>query len=209
MSALTHMLGALGALVGLVILLSLTWDERPKMISLTVYGISMVLLYASSSLFHGVKTLAGKRMWLNRLDHVAVFLLIAGTYTPIIYNLFPRPWHVLFLATIWLVTAVGIAFKVFSRRIHGFFNASIYPILAWAGVLPAILLYRVEPLAPLRGIALLLLGGLIYMAGFLVYYGKRPDPWPEVFGHHEIWHLFVLGGSLCHFVFMVLYVVPA
>jgi hemolysin III len=208
-STLTHLAGAIAALVGMVWLALLTRDEPGKMLSLIVYGLSMVALFSASSLFHAVILEPAQRMVLNRLDHMAIFLLIAGTYTPIVYNLFPKSWRWAVLGGIWLVALCGMAYKLFSRRIHGFFNASIYPVLSWGGAVPAILAYRVKSVVPLDGVALLFLGGLIYSVGFLIYYRQRPDPWPEVFGHHEIWHLFVLGGSLCHFLFMLFYVVPA
>ena len=208
MNTLTHFVGALAALVGTIVLVLLTREDTPKMVSLIVYGVSMVILYATSTVFHGIKLPQERRFWLNRLDHVAVFLLIAGTYTPIVYNLFPEDYRWFVLAAVWLVALIGMAYKLFSKRIHGLINASIYPMMAWAGVLPALLVYRIEPIVPPGGVGLLLLGGFIYMAGFVIYYRKWPDPWPNVLGHHEIWHLLVMGGSLCHYLFMLLYVVP-
>ena len=209
MNTLTHFLGALAAMVGTILLIYLARHEGPKMVSLAVYGISMVILYATSTLFHGIKLPEDKRFWLNRLDHVAIFLLIAGTYTPIVFNLMSGPYRWALLVAVWMVALGGMAYKLFSRRIHGLFNASIYPVMSWAGVVPLLLASRVKPVLPVGGAVLLLLGGLVYMAGFVIYYRRRPDPWPDVFGHHEIWHLFVLGGSLFHFLFMVYYIVPA
>lgn len=208
-NALTHLAAALAAVLGTVWLLILTWDQPVKMVSLAVYGVSMILLFSASTLLHGVRLPDHRRMWLNRLDHVAIFLLIAGTYTPIIYNLFPASWGRPLLVGIWALSLVGMGFKMLSRRIHGLLNASIYPLLAWAGAVPAILAYRTEPFVPDGGLALLFLGGLIYMIGFVVYYRHWPDPWPGILGHHEIWHLLVIAGSACHFAFMALHVAPA
>lgn len=208
-NSLTHLAGAILAFFGLLILVSLTWNERPKMIVLAIYGLTMVALFATSSLFHGVKLADEKRMWLNRLDHMAIFLLIAGTYTPIVYTLFPQPINLLTLAAVWLIAIVGMAYKLLGRKIHGLINVSIYPALGWAGVIPVLIISRAQPLVPGGGLLLLLIGGLIYMIGFVIYYRRKPDPWPGVFGHHEIWHLAVLGGSFCHFLFMFLYIVPA
>lgn len=208
-NALTHFTGAVGAGLGTLLLLYLTRHETAKMASLAIYGLTIVSLFTASTLFHGIKLPEGGRMWLNRLDHAAIFLLIAGTYTPILYNLFPQPAGNWILLGIWLVALVGIAYKLISPRIHGLVNASIYPALAWSGVIPLLLISEGRLVIPPLGLALLLLGGLVYMAGFLVYYRQRPDPWPNVFGHHEIWHLFVLAGSFSHFLFMVFIVVPA
>lgn len=209
MSALTHFAGAIGAALGTILLVWLTRQETGKMISLAIYGISMVALYMASTVFHGIRLPEGRRMWLNRLDHSAIFVVIAGTYTPIIYNLFPIDYRWLALATIWLVALGGMVYKLFSPRIHGFINASIYPILAWAGIVPVIFLSQIKPIIPAGGVVLLLLGGLIYMVGFVIYYRRRPDPWPNVFGHHEIWHLFVIVGSFIHYLFMLFYIVPS
>jgi hemolysin III len=179
------------------------------MISLLVYGLSMIILFTASSLFHGVMLPEARRNWLRRFDHAAIFLLIAGTYTPIIYNLFPLRYRWTVLIGIWLIGLVGILVKLFSHRVYGSFKIAIYPVMAWAGVVPALLVYQIKPVAPLSGLALLLLGGLVFMAGFVVYHWHRPNPWPGVFGHHEIWHFSVIGGCFFHYIFMLHYVVPA
>jgi hemolysin III len=206
-NTLTHLAGSIGSAVGLVWLVFLSRQEPGKMLSLAVYGVTLVLLFVTSTLFHGIKLPEQRRMRLNRLDHAAIFFLIAGTYTPIAYNLFPQAWRWHFLIAVWLIALGGAAYKLFSSRIHGLFNVSVYPAMSWAGVLPVLIAYRegVE-WAPLQGIGLLLLGGLFFMVGFAIYYRTRPDPRPGVFGHHEIWHLCVLGGSVCHFLFMLYFV---
>jgi hemolysin III len=205
-SAITHFFGAMASLVGLVILLLLAPGDPGKSLSLAIYGSSMVALFTASSLFHGAKLSGESRFWLNRLDHAAIFLVIAGTYTPIVYNLFPVQWRWQTLVVIWIVALAGMAYKLVSSQIHGLFNASIYPLLSWAGVIPAILAYRIEPLVPRAGLLLLILGGLVYMLGFVIYYRRWPNPRPGVFGHHEIWHIFVLGGSLLHYIFILFFI---
>lgn len=209
LSALTHLIATLLAAVGLAVLLLLSWPETAKMFSLLVYGLSMIILYLASTLLHGLKVSRPVRTWLNRFDHMAIFLLIAGTYTPIVHNLFSDPWRWPILGAVWLVALAGMAYKLASVRIDGFLNVSIYVLLGWGGATPLALSTEVVSRIPWAGMGLLLLGGLIYSSGFVIYYLQRPDPWPDVFGHHEIWHLFVIGGSLCHYLFMLLYVVPA
>ena len=207
-STVTHLVAGMAALLGLLLLVALTYHEPGKMVSLAIYGLSLVLLFAASSLLHGLKAPRRIREWLNRLDHMAIFLLIAGTYTPIVFNLFPRTWRMPILAVIWAVALVGMVVKMTSARIHGFFNVSVYLVLGWGGALPLMLAWQLRPVIPQGGLALLLLGGLIYSSGFVIYYLRWPDPWPAVLGHHEIWHLFVIGGSVCHYLFMLQYVVP-
>ena len=205
-STLTHILGAVASLCGTVWLVWLVWGEWAKVWTLLIYGISMTVMYSASSLLHGVKAQPRLQFQLNRLDHMSIFLLIAGTYTPIVYIFFPESWRWPVLLLVWLTAVVGMGYKLISRRIHGFVNASIYLIVSWGGVLPLILAGNAARWLPPGGLLLLLFGGLVYSVGFIVYYRRWPDPWPNLFGHHEIWHLFVMGGSFCHFLFMLRYV---
>jgi hemolysin III len=208
-NAITHLIGAMASLIGLLVLIVVTREETGKLITMLIYGFSMILLFVASTLLHGVETSSKKYlMQLNRLDHMAIFLLIAGTYTPIVYNFFLDPWRWIVLALVWFVTIVGVLYKLFSPRIHGVFNASIYLILSWGGAVPLIFALNLSPLISTDAFYLLIIGGLIYTIGFLVYFFEKPDPWPNVFGHHEIWHLFVLCGTLCHYFFMLFFVVP-
>ncbi len=209
MNTITHLAAALLAVPGLAWLLWLTRAEPVKMASLFVYGVSLIALFTSSALLHGLRVSRRWRSWLNRCDHMAIFLLIAGTYTPIITNFFPQPWRAPLLIGVWSVAAAGMLYKLTSARIHGFFNVSIYVIVSWGGALPLALSLPLAARIGRAGISLLLLGGLIYSLGFVIYYRRRPDPWPGWLGHHELWHLFVIGGSLCHYLFMLRHVVPA
>ena len=205
-STLTHALGAVASLIGTIWLAWLAWGDWSKTVVLLVYGLSMTIMYTASALLHGVKPWPHLRSQLNRLDHMAIFLVIAGTYTPIAYTFFPTSWRWPVLGIVWLVAIIGMVFKLLSRRIHGFMNATIYMILSWGGALPLILAEDAFSWLPSDGLQLLLLGGLIYSVGFTVYYCRWPDPWPDQFGHHEVWHLFVLAGSLCHYLFMLNYI---
>lgn len=207
-NTLTHLLAAAASVVGLIFLLLRASGDLPKQISLFVYGVCMIVLYLASTLLHGVKTSPQNIMRLNRLDHAAIFLLIAGTYTPIAYNIFPQPWRSGILIFIWSATLLGGAQKLFSRKIHGFYHASIYVILSWGAAVPLFFAVNLVELVPWEGFLLLLAGGLVYTFGFFIYYFEKPDPWPGVLGHHEIWHLFVMTGSLLHFLFMLWIVAP-
>ncbi len=205
-SALTHLIGSLGAAAGFVILVAAAWGQTAKLITLVIYGLSQVLLYTASTVFHAVQWSGRRRMWLNRLDHVAIFLLIAGTYTPLVFNSIDPPWRGRILLLVWSVALAGSLYKLLSARIHGLINATIYLLLGWGGAMPVILGVPIQ--MPPAGHLLIIAGGLVYTVGFLTYYQKWPDPWPGVFGHHEIWHLFVLGGGFFHFLAILLYVVP-
>lgn len=205
-NALTHLFGAFASIIGLMLLLQVAQHNITKMISLTIYGLSMLILYLASTLMHGVKTNHRIHYLLNRFDHMAIFLLIAGTYTPIVYNLYPKRWGMPILSAVWLAAFIGMGFKLFGKKIHGFFNVTIYLILSWGGVIPLLLAIVLWQILHWHGVVLLLLGGFVYSVGFLIYYLRKPDPWPHTFGHHEIWHLFVLGGSFLHYLFIYFYV---
>jgi hemolysin III len=207
-NTLTHLIGAVGSFIGLILLIILTTHDLPKMLSMLVYGLSMIALYSASTLLHGAKCSRRTHMWFNRLDHMAIFLLIAGSYTPIAYNIFTGWWRWGTLGVVWTAACLGMIYKLFSIKIHGFINVSIYLLMSWGIALPAFLFTNLLTLVPKDGLMLIGGGGLIYTAGFVIYYLERPNPWPKAFGHHEIWHLFVLGGSLCHFLFILLHVVP-
>lgn len=208
-NTLTHLIGALASIVGLLLLVDLTAATPVKMFTLIVYGVCQTFLYVASSLLHGVRTTPKMSFFFNRLDHAAIFFMIAGVYTPIAYNLLPVMWRWPMLLAVWTVALVGAGFKFYRQRIHGFFNAAIYVIMSWGVVVPLLLFLDLGSLFSQSGLLLLLAGGIIYTAGFFVYYFEWPDPWPKVLGHHEIWHLFVLSGSFCHFLFMLWEVVPA
>lgn len=205
-NTLTHLVAALFSLVGLGWLLWLAWGEWGKWLALLVYGLSLIALFTASSLLHGAKVDEKARMWLNRLDHAAIFLLIAGTYTPIIHHFADANWRWPILGLVWGVASAGMGHKFVSRRIHGFLNVSIYLLLSWGGAIPLFLALNLASHISRPGLLLLLVGGLIYTIGFVVYYWQWPDPRPGLFGHHEIWHLFVIGGSLCHYLFMLLFI---
>ena len=205
-NTLTHLFGFFASIVGLVLLLMAARDNIAKMVTLLIYGSSMLSLYLASSLMHGVKATHRVHYFLNRLDHMAIFLLIAGTYTPIVYNLYPTKWSLPILSIVWIAALIGMGFKLFGKKIHGFFNVTIYLILSWGGVVPLILAIFLWQILPWYGFLLLLMGGFVYSVGFVIYYFRKPDPWPQTFGHHEIWHLFVLGGSFVHYLFIYYFV---
>lgn len=208
-NTITHIIGAIGALAALIVLLYSTWPTPAKMITLGIYATGQLLLYVASCLLHGVRTTPKWNYFFNRLDHMAIFLMIAGVYTPIAYHLFPNPWRWAMLIFVWTFAIVGMSFKLFNTRIHGFFNVAIYLLMSWGAVVPVLLFIDLTEIISLRGLQLLIGGGVVYTIGFIIYYFEKPNPWPQVLGHHEIWHIFVMVASGLHFLFMFWEVVPA
>ncbi|MCC6189815.1 MAG: hemolysin III family protein [Anaerolineales bacterium] len=205
-SGLTHFASAVLALIGLVVLFVASPPNWLARAALLAYGLSLVLLFAASSTYHLVKTTPDRELLLRKLDHTAIFLLIAGTYTPVCAIVLNGAWRWGLLAVIWTLAAAGIAFKLAFIRSPRWLSVLIYLAMGWLGVIGLQPLFQALPLA---GIGWLLAGGLLYTAGALVYATKRLDFFPGVFGFHEVWHLFVSAASAAHFVFVLAYVAPA
>jgi hemolysin III len=161
-----------------------------------VYGATLVLLFAVSAVYHRMYWPLSVRRVIGRIDHAAIFLLIAGTYTPFCLLIGPGAGHRL-LALVWAGAAVGIAVVVWLTGTPKPVRASLYVLLGWF-ILPAVPAVRAG--IGDGGLALLLVGGLFYTVGAAIYAARRPDPLPEVFGFHEIFHLLVVAAAACHFV---------
>jgi hemolysin III len=201
-NAWSHFIGLHLAVAGSVLLLRLARDTA-QTAAFAVYGGSLVLLYAVSTLYHALPLPAPRLRPLRTLDHIAIYFLIAGTYTPVaVVTLHGTPGQVLLVAA-WTIAMLGIPFKIWWLDAPVWISTAIYLAMGYMSLL------AVAPLAaavPAGGLAWLVAGGLAYTAGAIIFARERPDPWPGRFGHHEIWHLLVLIGSGCHFAFMVLHV---
>jgi hemolysin III len=163
-----------------------------------VYGISLVTLFAVSAIYHRPRWSEGSRRVLRRLDHSAIFLLIAGTYTPLSFLLGTRTrtgWT--FLAIVWGGAIAGILLSIFWVGAPKALVASVCVLLGWAAlpVLPAL-----KAVLGTGAVVLLAAGGVTYSLGALVYAVKRPDPYPRVFGYHEVFHALVILAAVFHFV---------
>jgi hemolysin III len=159
------------------------------------YGASLFTLFLVSTIFHRPTWSPGVRSWIGRLDNSAVFLFIAGTYTPICLLLGGREGHVL-LAVAWTGAVLGIVLTLAWPNAPKPLMAGIYVLLGWVFA-PA--LAGLEVAMGGEGVRFLVLGGVAYTTGALVYALRRPDPLPRVFGYHEIFHLLVIVGAVCHF----------
>jgi hemolysin III len=205
-NGLTHFFAAIAAALGLIALLVIGWGQVGKTISLTVYGVSLVLLFAASATYHMVKARPKVIETLRKLDHTAIYLLIAGTYTPICVVMFDGFWQWGMLAIIWSLALVGIVTKMFVIDAPRWVSAGVYLMMGWLSIAAVGEMLRVLPPGALAWLAA---GGIIYTLGAIVYASKRLDFFPDKFGFHEIWHIFVILGALAHFVMIAVYVAPA
>lgn len=163
-----------------------------RIASFSVYGSTLMFLYLSSTLYHLFRDSRMKRLF-RVLDHVAIYLLIAGTYTPFLLISLRGIWGWTLFGIIWGLALAGIGFKVFSkRRFHGLpLSTATYILMGWLGI---IALKELLAHLPLSGLIWLFVGGVLYTAGIIFF------SWRTLRYHHAIWHLFVLGGSACHYI---------
>lgn len=202
-NAFTHLGGAVAAVIataGLFALVSFSDPQVPWVVSLLVYGLSLCLMFFASGIYHAVS--AGPRVTavLRKLDHSAIYLLIAGTYTPFCVIAFTGFWQWGFLVLIWTLAVVGIVVKLFIIRAPRWITAGVYVVMGWLSVFA---IQEMLASLPAASILWLLIGGLTYTAGAVVYITKMMDFYPGLFGFHEVWHIFVILGAVSHFLAVV------
>ncbi|MDK9739172.1 hemolysin III family protein [Vibrio sp. D404a] len=200
-NAITHGLGVVLGVVGLILLLIKADQfeaDSLTMASMAIYGSSIILLFLASTLYHSITTEKTKRL-LKILDHCAIYLLIAGSYTPFLLVSLRTPLALGLMGVIWAIALVGIVMKI--AFVYRFKRLSLVTYLAM-GWLSLIVIYQLAKSVELGGLILLAAGGIIYSLGVIFYVAKR-IPY-----NHAIWHLFVLAGCACHFFAIYLYVTP-
>ncbi len=199
-NSITHGVGLLLATAGvlaLIVVASLHGGAR-LIVTCSIYGSTLVFMYAASTLYHSIQLPRAKPV-LRIIDHSAIYLLIAGTYTPFTLMQIRGGWGWTLFALVWGLTVFGIAWKALFIRRFQIVSSILYVLMGWMVVI------AVKPLlqrVPLGAIAWLVAGGLAYTAGLVFFAGKR------IPHHHAIWHVFVLIGSICHYLAVLLYVVP-
>jgi hemolysin III len=199
----SHLVGLVLACAGAWTLLQ--WASGPwEVAAFTIYGGTLILLYAISFLYHSLPVAGRSLKALRTLDHIAIYFLIAGTYTPVaLITLHNRlGWSL--LVAVWLIALAGIPFKLLYLDAPVWLSTGIYLAMGYLALVAIVPLAQAVSLA---GLFWLAAGGVAYTAGAVVYSRRRPDPFPGRFGHHEIWHLLVMTGSACHFAFMAYHVV--
>lgn len=199
-NSLSHGLGIVLSIAGLAVLTSFAsvFGTAWHIVSCSIYGATQILLYTASTLYHSIP-LERAKGWLRTLDHSAIFLLIAGTYTPFLLVNLRGPWGWTLLAVVWVLAIAGIALQGVLLRLPRWVNAIPYVGMGWLVVIAIRPL--LDSVAP-GGLALLLAGGLAYMVGVIFYVWKRLP------FNHAIWHGFVLLGSALHYFAVLFYVIP-
>ena len=199
-NSITHAIGALVSIAGLVLLIvfSSIYGNSSHVISCTIFGFTLVLLYTVSTLYHSFRKPNLKHLF-KILDHSCIYILIAGTYTPFMLLTIKGVVGWSMFALVWSLTVIGIIFKVFFVHRFNIISTIAYILMGW------LVVFAIKPLfqtLPGGGLALLICGGLAYTLGTIFY------SWDKLPFNHAIWHLFVLTGSVCHFCAVIFYVIP-
>lgn len=170
-----------------------------------IYAVSLTAVFGTSAAYHRGRWGPRARLWMKRLDHSMIYVLIAGSYTPIAVLALHGPWEVGLLSLAWAGAAVGITMKMAKPDGLSVISGALYMVMGWLALVALPPLLRGMPPA---GLILMVAGGLLYTAGAIVFAARRPDPRPAVFGYHEIWHAFMVAAAACHYA-MILVVLRA
>lgn len=207
-NGLTHLIGAILSLIGLIaMLLKLSFDNGTALqyIAIIAFGIGSILLYSASATYHSVMSSSKKvLMRLKRLDHSMIFLLIAGSYAPYcLIALNNKSGYILFSA-VAIASFIGIIFKIAWVTCPRWLSSTIYIAIGWFAIFAV---YPISKAIPTTGLILLILGGIMYTVGGIIYALKKDKFKIGLFGTHEIFHVFIMLGTLCHFLSVFIYLI--
>ncbi len=206
-NTVTHLAASCFALVGSALLVAQAGAQGDvwKIVGFSVYAFSVLMLFASSTLHHGIDKGPRVNEILRTLDYDSVFLLIAGSVTPLVLVLFRNTYGWAVLGAVWVIAAIGIVLRSVLRTLPKYVTNTLYIALGWMPVLLA----GAGASLPFGAYALMAAGGLVYSVGFVLFVIEKPNPVPGVFGFHEIWHVLVVVGAALHYLLMYAYVLPA
>lgn len=201
-----HGAAAVLSLVGLGVL-AVIGDVGPGLRAvLVVYGLSLVVLFTSSSLYHSIPWTERWKQRLRRLDHSAIFLVVAASFTPFAVVALDGWWQGVFLGLVWLAAVTGIALKWIERRVRIGPSVTIQSVMGWAAVIP---MYQIARSLGVDTVVWLGVGGLLYTVGMVFFLTKWPKMFPRVFGYHELFHVMVVAAAAIHYGVIITRVVPA
>lgn len=199
-SFFTHCAGALAAAAGTVYLACRSCGNTPVFATMLIYGTSVTALFSASSLYHAFKTREDDTSAFRKLDHLAIFIMIAGTYTPPSWTYLEGGWRVFMLGAQWVLVLFGTGFKLFWLSAPRRLSAGIYVLMGWLAIVP---IHKFFVAMPIEIFTLFIAGGVCFTAGAVIYALKKPDPFPGRFGFHEIFHLLILAGAALHYAAMI------
>ncbi|MBF0349740.1 MAG: hemolysin III family protein [SAR324 cluster bacterium] len=200
-NAITHGLGLFLSIAGMVVLVTLAslYGDVRHIVSCSIYGTTLILLYMASTLYHSARPASRKKTIFKILDHSCIFLLIAGTYTPFTMVSLPVGWGWSIFGVVWGLAVLGISYKMFFINHAEWFSTTVYLAMGW------LIMIAYQPLkenVPTGALVLLIAGGLAYSGGVIPFLIKKLP------FNHGVWHVFVLTGSILHFLAVTLYIIP-
>jgi hemolysin III len=204
-SGLSHLGGALLGVAALVVLVTLARGKPWHESGFAIYGATLIILYLASALYHLLPVGEAHIKRLQIFDHIGIYLLIAGTYTPICLVPLRGGWGWSLFGVVWGLALLGSVIEIGWRSAPRWLGLVLYLIMGW---LAAVAMGPLARALPTAALGWLVAGGLAYTVGAVIFALERPRLWPGIFGSHDLWHIFVLGGSACHFVLMLRFVVP-
>jgi hemolysin III len=205
-SCFSHLAGAVAALAGTVFLVIHSWGHADLVIVSLIYGLAMIWMFTGSTLYHAAKKAENAVNIWRKLDHIAIFFMIAGSYTPLCYVYLDGAWRVSILSIAWFFVIVGILLKVFFLKAPRILSPLLYLMMGWLAVIP---LRELWQNMPHFSFFLLLAGGVAYSIGAVIYAIKKPTFFPGIFGFHEIFHLLILAGAVLHYILVFMTITAA
>ena len=205
-NGLTHLSAAVMAAAGSIVLLLLGGQDPARELALGAYGASLILMFSTSAAYHLVRTGPRATRILRQLDHSAIYLLIAGTYTPFCILAFSGFWKWGLFSLVWSLAVIGIIVKIFYMKAPRWLTAGVYVIMGWLCIGA---IGQMITVLPGWALAWLIIGGITYTAGAVVYSTRILDFRPGQFGFHEVWHIFVILGAAAHFCAIFAILVPS
>ena len=196
-SCYSHLGGAILGVIGTLLLIIFSIGDLGTIVISFVYGLSISFLFFASTMYHGHKRGENEKTVWRKLDHIAIFVMIAGTYTPISYVYLTGGWRFGILLAQWILVGTGIIVKLLIINTPRWVTILIYLLQGWMAVLPLYLLLNIMPIS---SFILMALGGIAFTIGAIIYALKKPDPKPGVFGFHEIFHVLILIGAALHYI---------
>ncbi len=184
-------------MVGTIFLVIYSWGHADLVVVSLIYGLAMMWMFTGSAGYHASKQTENNTSIWRKLDHIAIFFMIAGSYTPLCYIYLDGAWRVSILSVAWFFVIVGILLKVFFIRAPRVLSTLLYLMMGWLAVIPLKELWQNMPRA---SFFLLVGGGVAYSIGAVIYAIKKPTLFPGIFGFHEIFHLFILAGAVIHYI---------
>ena len=205
MNTFTHFIPFLAGWVGLIFLILLSRQNLSKLITMSIFGLSVIALYGASSLYHAVRTTPRRELALRKIDHMSIYILIAGSYTPVFYYGLSGSWRWAMLISVWVLALIGIILKIWFMKAPRYVSTAFYVSLGWIALVPIVQLAHNLPLGAL---IMMVAGGVMYTLGAVIYAAKI-FRFPRIhLGFHEIFHIFVAAGTVIHFIMILIYFVP-